>query len=68
MSFRPPFKSQGSGDYTPTNEQLTKWASEKATDKQKNVLKKMGMIEEELNNASKLDAYHTINNNKKENL
>ena len=54
--------------YVPSKNQLEKWKGEKVTDKQRKVLKSMGMGEKEIDNASKLDAYTIINNNKKGNI
>ena len=58
--------NQGTPPYIPSKKTLEKWASEKASEKQLAVLKKIGV--ENLDQVTKLDAYHILNNNKKKNL
>jgi hypothetical protein len=63
-----PKQSNYGKSFIPTEKQLAQWANQPITEGQKKAIRKTGIIEEELNQMTKLDAYSVINNNLKENL
>jgi hypothetical protein len=61
-------KNRSKSAFKPTREQLEQWADEDVTDGQRKVLEKMDISGVEIDNMSKLDAYHIIKNTQKENI